>query len=158
MMFLKRSIFVLLVDLYQECHKFTSFNLFFIVKDEKRKILSKSCAPERNIRDIYMKRFDSVLKYDSGDESFSSDNESDDILEIGPPKCIKYQAENELVDLPKQLSSENTPNKPFYNKEIKEYLRGGFTCDFCLANVLQWPNFSNQAIYNSLDVKKKEVL
>lgn len=120
-------------------------------KDEKRKILSKSCAPERNIRDIYMKRFDSVLKYDSGDESFSSDNESDDILEIGPPKCIKYQAENELVDLPKQLSSENTPNKPFYNKEIKEYLRGGFTCDFCLANVLQWPNFSNQAIYNSLD-------
>lgn len=124
------------------------------MKDEKRKALSKSCAPERNLRDVYKKRFDSVLKYDSGDESFSSENESDDILEIGPPKCIKYQAENEIVGLPIQSNIDNTANKPFYNKEIKEYLRGGFTCDFCLSIVLQWPNFSNQTIYNSLNVNK----
>ncbi len=119
-------------------------------KLDKRKKVSKSCAPERSLG----RKINTAVKYESeDDESFSSDNQSDGLIEVGPPKFLRYLAEikgtqdqNNLI-----LNEQDKFPKSFYCKDLKDYLKGGFTCDFCQSTSLPWPSFHDQAAYNCLE-------
>ncbi len=121
-------------------------------KYEKRKKLSRSCAPERTLG---LKK-SKALKYDSEDDdsfSSSSENQLDDFIEVGPPKLLKIieQIKDEEADKKTILEQEYQFPKSFYCKELKEYLLGDFKCEFCQSTTLPWPSFQNQTAYNSLE-------
>lgn len=90
------------------------------------------------------------MKYDSDDqESFLSDNQSECLLEIGPPKFLKYQTEYE-----KDYDTITTPKKEdepdsFFSKELKQYTEGGFPCDFCHSLTIAY-NSEGQSNVNSV--------
>ena len=120
-----------------------------------RSQFTKSCGPLRSLN--RQDSTDQQTKCESDEEdNFPLEFPAENVFEIGPPKIMKYLAENELGDYPCLTSheaSEKTLYKSFYGKELKEYLKGGFICDFCQSKSLAWPSFNNHTVYNSLNVK-----
>ena len=120
----------------------------------ERSQFAKSCGPLRSL--IRQGSTDQQIKCESDEEdNHNSEFSAENVFEIGPPKIMKYLAENELGDYPcltTTEANEKTLYKSFYGKELKEYLKGGFICDFCQSKSLAWPPINNHTIYNSLNV------
>ena len=70
-----------------------------------------------------------------------------DLIQVGYPKILKFQAENKndvLVALNSSYENEHFYNKKFFERNLKDYLKGGFQCEFCLKNVEIWPSFRSK--------------
>lgn len=91
-----------------------------------------------------------IVKCDSDEDSFTSDN--DNMLEIGPPRSIKYQSSEHTKLGQEFVRNEENFSKSFWGKELKDFLKGKFTCEFCQSLSSPWPNILNQNAYNSPSV------
>ena len=73
--------------------------------------------------------------------SFVSDMQSESqLIEIGPPKFLKYQTEYDREY--RSIASPDQGDSPdsFFSKELKQYQEGGFDCDFCQAKTIAFKN------------------
>ena len=98
-----------------------------------------------------------LFKVEKNEDSDVESNYSDylaDLVDIGPPKILKYQKQ-ELTSKKVSLERYDIEDEfisDFFQKDLKDYLLGGFYCEFCQNKTYPWPSL-NPNISNLETVK-----
>ncbi len=82
-----------------------------------------------------MKKIENDLESNYSDEYLSN------LIEIGQPKILKGHRESKksFQNLSvRDITEKKSFNSQFFCKEIKDYISGGFLCEFCKNKTLSW--------------------
>ena len=96
-----------------------------------------------NVTCVYF-LFKAEHREDSDEESNYSEYLSN-LIEIGPPKILKYQSkQNNFGNKSSRVNNDEHPEflSDFFQKDIKDYLLGGIVCEFCQCKTHPWPSLN----------------
>jgi hypothetical protein len=123
--------------------------------EQKNKVKSKSGTTRSNKKSVKTTTTATTIK-------------SDHLLEIGPPKILKYQPEikqqqqqitnQKAVASPSNLSLDSEPieNLGQFMNDFNIYINGGQPCEFCTQVTKPWPTINAQEAKNPDTVCKKK--
>ena len=104
-------------------------------------------------------QFQKVSKFDDSDDESHYAEYLSSLIEIGPPKILRFQKKKANVGSRTSRSNNNNNNassmqvdsempeflSDFFQREIKDYLLGGIKCEFCQSTTFPWPTLINDS-------------
>ena len=121
----------------------------------------------KQVTQIFIKFFSTlkVSKYDDSDDESHYAEYLSSLIEIGPPKILRFQKKKANLGSRTSRSNNNASSlqvdempeflSDFFQREIKDYLLGGIKCEFCQSTTFQWPTLIN---YSSNKVRPNYTL